>query len=61
MSSSPQPAKSREFTDRTPGESICMTCYATVRAPNTESLQTEQQRHKGECTGEIGRVTALAR
>ena len=47
---SPQP----QFTDRTPHESICMTCYATVRAAHTEHLEDAQSRHANECSGLVG-------
>ena len=54
MSSSQSLRKSSQFTARTPCESICMTCYATVRASTSEILPSEQQRHLAECSGEIG-------
>jgi hypothetical protein len=54
MSSSPQLQKVARFTDRSPHESICMTCYATVRAAHSEDLQAAQHRHANECSGQVG-------
>jgi hypothetical protein len=54
MSSSPQLQEVARFTDRTPYESICMTCFATVRAAHSESLEACQRRHASECSGWVG-------
>ena len=51
MSSSPQSQRSDEFTSRSAHESICMTCYATIRAMRTENLEAAQQRHASDCSG----------
>jgi hypothetical protein len=37
------------FTKRTPKESICMRCFATVRAADEESLCEAEERHGKEC------------
>jgi hypothetical protein len=54
MSSSPQRQKVAWFTNRTPHESICLTCYLTVRAARSENLEAAQLRHANECSGQVG-------
>jgi hypothetical protein len=54
-----QPEKYSAFTQRSPQESICMICYATVRAED-ESLKAAQERHLKECSGDVGRLASLS-
>lgn len=41
--------KSDKFAKRNPHESICMACYATVRAQTGENLAEAEKRHGAEC------------
>jgi hypothetical protein len=47
MKSQPQAT----FERRTPTESICLECFATVRANRSVSLEEAEQAHLSECTG----------
>lgn len=47
MKSQPQAS----FERRTPTESICLECFATVRANRSVSLEEAEQAHLSECTG----------
>ena len=46
--------QSTQFTRRTHTDgrtdSICMSCFATVRAARNESLEDAEKMHLGECT-----------
>lgn len=43
------------FERRTRTESICLRCFATVRANRSVSLEEAEQAHLSECTGESAR------
>jgi hypothetical protein len=60
MASSPKRDISIEFTAMSESESICLRCYATIRASDEEDLRTAQNRHLKECRGDLGRVDSLA-
>jgi hypothetical protein len=49
MASSSQSEQPIRFTRRAASDSICMTCYATIRPANGESLEEAERRHAQEC------------
>jgi hypothetical protein len=60
MASAPNPDKSAQFTAMNASESICMRCYATIRAIEEVDLEEAQQRHLKECRDTLGRLDSLA-
>jgi hypothetical protein len=50
--STPKPANPEEdFVRRSETESVCMSCFMTIRASRQESLEKAEQNHAAECPG----------